>query len=383
MQNSSIKFLGGFFMRQKHKLTKIFKLVTVIALMACLLMSSIPITNAASQTDFKNFSIDDIEIIQFTNGYYTEDYDYDKDEYVKWYNYYYSSKIVGTATLTDGSTVDIDYAWISDNDVNITDDQSVSNQWGLGSHQVTAELEGIKTTFNVNIVKPPVTVKSIEINDIDIVECTSGYYTKEYDYDKDEYVEWYKYNDFDVSGTMTFNDGTSCDIRDGSFNYKDTYYPFNFENDQSYENQWDIGTHKVVAKAFGFETSFNCNIKESPYASIEILSVAPVKEKENSWDYEYALNFIYKVTYKDGRVEQRNSDDYYDDNPTISIIGDWQIGKENEFIAHLGKATAKGYAEVIPDCGFDFVAQNDGIYITNCTLEDEDIIIPEEIAGKW
>lgn len=82
MQNSSIKFLGGFFMRQNHKLTKIFKLVTVIALMACLLMSSIPITNAASQTDFKNFSIDDIEIIQFTNGYYTEDYDYDKDEYV-------------------------------------------------------------------------------------------------------------------------------------------------------------------------------------------------------------------------------------------------------------------------------------------------------------
>lgn len=69
-------------MRQNHKLTKIFKLVTVIALMACLLMSSIPITNAASQTDFKNFSIDDIEIIQFTNGYYTEDYDYDKDEYV-------------------------------------------------------------------------------------------------------------------------------------------------------------------------------------------------------------------------------------------------------------------------------------------------------------
>lgn len=28
------------------------------------------------------------------------------------------------------------------------------------------------------------------------------------------------------------------------------------------------------------------------------------------------------------------------------------------------------------------MAQNDGIYITNCTLEDEDIIIPEEIAGK-
>ena len=474
-------------MRQKHKLTKIFKLVTVITLMACLLMSSIPITNAASQTDFKNFSIDDIEIIQFTNGDYTEDYDGGKDEYVKWYNYYYSSKIVGTATLTDGSTVDIDYAWISDNDVNITDDQSVSNQWGLGSHQVTAELEGIKTTFNVNIVKSPVKsieindidivkytsgyytedydndkdesvewykyddfdvsgtitfndgtscdisdgffnykdndysldfendqsyenqwdigthkvvakafgfetsfnvnivkspVKSIEINDIDIVEYTSGYYTEDYDNDKDEYVEWYKYNDFDVRGTITFNDGTSCDISDGGFEYKDTHYSFDFENDQSYENQWDIGTHKVVAKALGFETSFNCNIKESPYASIEILSVDPVKEKEDIEDYKYALNFIYKVTYKDGRVEQRNSDHYYDDNPTISIIGDWQIGKENEFIVHLGKATAKGYAEVIPDCGFDFVAQNDGIYITNCTLEDEDIIIPEEIAGK-
>lgn len=369
-------------MRQKHKLTKIFKLVTVIALMACLLMSSIPITNAASQTDFKNFSIDDIEIIQFTNGYYTEDYDGGKDEYVEWYNYDYSSKIVGTATLADGSTADIDDAWIYTNDVNITDDQSVNNQWGLGSHQVTAELEGIKTTFNVNIVKSP--VKSIEINDIDIVEYTSGYYTKDYDYDKDEYVEWYKYNDFDVRGTITFNDGTSCDISYGSygFEYKDTYYTFDFENDQSYENQWDIGTHKVVAKALGFETSFNCNIKESPYASIEILSVDPVKEKEDSWDYECALKFVYKVTYKDGRVEQRNSGDYYDDNPTISIIGDWQIGKENEFIVHLGKATAKGYAEVIPDYGFDFVAQNDGIYITNCTLEDEDIIIPEEIAGK-
>lgn len=75
--------------------------------MLCLLMSSIPITNAA-QTKFKSFSIDDVEIIQFTNGYYTEDYDGGKDEYIEWYNYDYSSKIIGTATLTDGSTVNID-----------------------------------------------------------------------------------------------------------------------------------------------------------------------------------------------------------------------------------------------------------------------------------
>ncbi len=366
-------------MKQKHKLTKILKSVTVITLMVCLLMSSIPITNAA-QTNFKSFSIDDMEIIQFTNGYYTEDYDGDKDEYTEWYNYDYSSKIVGTATLTDGSTVDIDDDWIYTNDVNITDDQSVSNQWGLGSHQVTAEFEGIKTTFNVNIVKSP--VKSIEIDDIDLVEFTSGYYTEDYDYDKDDYVEWYKYSYFYVNGTVTFDDGTSAEITSGGFEYKNNYYYFDFESDQSYENQWDIGAHKVVAKALGFETSFNCNIKESPYASIEIIEVDPVKEKEDSCDYKYALNFVYKVTYKDGRVEQRNSDDYYDDNPTISIIGDWQIGKENEFIVTLGKASAKGYAEVIPDYGFDFVAQNDGIYITNCTLEDEDIIIPEEIAGK-
>lgn len=84
-------------MKQKHKLTKIFKSVTVTILMLCLLMSSIPITNAA-QTKFKSFSIDDVEIIQFTNGYYTEDYDGGKDEYIEWYNYDYSSKIIGTAS---------------------------------------------------------------------------------------------------------------------------------------------------------------------------------------------------------------------------------------------------------------------------------------------
>ena len=473
-------------MRQKHRLTKIFKSVTVITLMVCLLLGSIPITNAA-QTDYKSISIDDIEIIQYTNGRYNEEYHYEMDKDIEWYQYYYDNMIVGTATLTDGSTVDIDYDWIYDNDVNFSDNQSPSNQWGLGSHQVTVELDGVKTTFNVNIVKSP--AKSIEIDDLDITEHTNGYYTEDYDYDKDDYVEWYKYNDFGVNGTVVFNDGTSAEITNGGFVYKDNYYNFDFESDQSYdnqwgigahkvtarvmgiktdfnvnivkspiksikiedlditehtsgyytsdydydtgesvewyqyndfgvngtvafndgtsaeitnggfvykdnyyhfdfesdqsyENQWNVGAHKVVAKALGFETSFNCNIKESPYASIEIIKVDPIKEKEDSWDYEYALKFIYEVTYKDGRVEQRNSDDYYEDNPSVTIIGDWQVGKGNEFTVTLGKATAKGYAEVVPDYGFDFVTQNDGIYITNCTLEDENIIIPEEIAGK-
>ena len=367
-------------MKQKHKQYKALKSAIMTVLLVCLLMSGMPITYAA-QTTFKSINIEDIEVIQNTNGWYNEDFN------VEWYHYTdYQYNIVGTATLTDGSTVNIDGPWlnIEDNEyfINVNDDQSYDNPWGLGTHQVTAELEGVKTTFNVNIVESP--IKSINIKDVDIFEYTNGYYDSNYDYDKEEYVQWYKYDNFNeyARGTITFNDGSYSPIAYGSFEYNGDYYYLDFETDQSYKNQWDVGTHKVVAKALGCETTFNCNIKESPYASIEIISVEPVKEKEENYEYEYSLNFTYKVTYSDGSVEQRSSDNYYEDYPTIEIVGDWQIGKGNEFIITLGKVFATGYAEVIPDYGFDYVEQNGGLYITDCSLGDENLVIPEEIGGK-
>lgn len=104
-----------------------------------------------------SIQVDDYDIIQGTKGYQSSQYDSSTGEYIKYYRYYTSVQSA-TVTLKDGSTVkcggQFSYkgTWYQ---IEISDNQSASNAWGLGSHPVTATLLGATTTFNINIIKTP------------------------------------------------------------------------------------------------------------------------------------------------------------------------------------------------------------------------------------
>ena len=107
-------------------------------------------------------------------------------------------------------------------------------------------------------------VESIEFEPLSFVEFTNGYYTEVYDYDADDYVKYYKYNDFDTNYTIVLKDGTVLEPDYwGDLEYNGSWYYPSYETDQSYENQWGVGTHTVNVTIMGFEASFDVIIEES------------------------------------------------------------------------------------------------------------------------
>ncbi len=381
-------------MRQKHKLTKIFKSVFVFLLLICLVASSVPMTFAASP-EVKSVKIEDIDLIKNTNGYIDRDYNSDTGEFdLEYYRYSYNYNVSYTVTLSDGTVLNSSGGSIEYLDnfywMDCYDDQSYENQWDIGTHTVAAEIMGFETSFNVNIVNTP--IKEIQISDIDIVQSTNR--IKDYDYNSstDEWdLEYYKY-EYCPEFKIIFKDGSVVEDKDG-FVYNDEYYSIDYRDDQSYKNQWGLGSHKVFAEILGYETFFNVNIVESPFKSFKILEVEQLEEKSNtnsSNEYKFP-KFKYKVTKNDGTsfVDMYMGGNNYNDeylnvpnNYEEGIRKNWGAGKNNSFVVSYANLEATVNVEIIPSSGYEYIEQSGGLYITNVKDFGENINIPSEINGK-
>lgn len=251
----------------------------------------------------------------------------------------------------------------------------------------SGEIIGAETASNLNTIDTP--ISKMEINDIDIIQNTHR--TTEYDYNPstdDWDLEYYIY-DYTPKYKITFKDGTVVEGNYYYFDYNDDYYRIDYTDDQSYDNQWELGSHKVTAKVLGYETSFNVNIIESPYKSFEILEVKPLEGLANSEKYDFPW-FKYKVTEKDGSSfidMYMGGNNYIDENLSIEkdydreIRGSWKIGQDNSFKAYYADLEATVNVEIIPGSGYEYIEQNGGLYITNVMDLSENIEIPSEING--
>lgn len=374
-------------MKSKVISVKFIKSVVVFVLLICLVASSVPITFAASP-EVKSVKVENIDLIKNEGGYIAHGYNSDTNKFdLEYYKYDYEYEVSYTVTLSDGTVLNsydgsVEYL---DNTyyLDCYDDQSYENQWDIGTHIVTAEFMGFETTFNVNIIDTP--IEKIQISDVDIVQNTNQIIDYDYKYD----LDYYKY-EYSPEYKIFFKDGSVVEEGKYGFDYEGKFYLMNYKDDQSYKNQWGLGSHKVTASVLGYETSFNVNIVESPYKSLEILKVEHLEEKSNtngSNGYEFP-KFKYKVTKKDGTsfVDMYMGGYYNDKN--LNIISDyeerenWAVGKNNSFVVSYANLEATVNVEIIPSSGYEYIEQNGGLYITNVKEFGENIDIPSEINGK-
>lgn len=158
-------------------------------------------TVSVTKSPFASMKIDDIEIIEQTNGYETTDYDWQTDTYKSYYRYeYIFSK--AEITLEDGNIITTNNTYFMHDgnsyNISLSAEQSSSNPWGLGGHTVTARFAGVESTYKMNIVESP--YAAIEVLQVSpIVENENGYHMNGV----------FRYYTPDFSYKLTRKDGTS------------------------------------------------------------------------------------------------------------------------------------------------------------------------------
>ena len=135
------------------------------------------------ENPIKSLKVEDVEFYESTAGYTTLD-GYSN----KYYHYSIFDDILDfKAELKDGSIINPEYGGTFggtgtkgiyiDNQLysiyNISDNQN-EEHWGVGTHKATAELLGMKTEFNVNIIENP--IADVKIKDVDIYKQLSYSY---------------------------------------------------------------------------------------------------------------------------------------------------------------------------------------------------------------
>ena len=328
-------------MKKRTRSQKILAVLSAMLLLVC----SVPICAAASVPEITNISVEDVQLIQDTNGYFKTDYDGEtQTESEEYYYYWYSPTL--TVFFADGSSQEIydtlewDGEWYR---VFYTDDQSAENPWGVGEHTVTAELLGVTVDFTVEIVESPIErIEFAESAPSQIIEGTQGCMSSEYDEETDSMVEYFKYWYDTPALTVYFKDGSSQAVR-GGLVWNGTWYSVETEDDQSAENPWGLGEHTVLLDFLGFKTEYTVEIVETP---IESFSLTPdralIQGIDNPVEYPEVLQFAMTVVMKNGSTIVGSVDEIYAQtgySPDFMYdfsVGDWGVGTHTVTASFMG-----------------------------------------------
>jgi hypothetical protein len=236
-------------------------------------------------------------------------------------------------TLNDGTVLESD----EDGDVRykdrwyslyITDDQSEENPWDVGTHKATGTVMGVNAEFNVN-VKPNI-ADNVKIEDLSVYN--------QFDWDEDDEC-YYMYPDFSV----TLDDGTVVKGSNNRIRINGKSYRLKIDN--KYRSvKWTGGQHKVVAKIFGKEISFNVNV----YDGNVVRKIEPeditVTAGVDTYGYNSTILLIdtkAKLTLVDGNVVEADEDGEFSINGkeyTLDFESDQSIN--NIWKDGVHKATA-------------------------------------------
>ncbi len=374
------------------------------------------------ETPIQSVKVDDISIIEGTNC----NINYDSENKA-WNEYTYFPSI--EVTFKDGTTTRVNYGRIlyynnQQYDILCIDNQW-SDPWDIGEHTVFLTVMGFSTKFSVEICEyfvckdgehkfsdevdlncencdyeRPVSeiIASVKVADTIIIEGVSTYTEYEYIYNPEteihESVEWQRYSSR-TPITVTFKNG---DVRTGSYGiyYMGNYYQLVYNDDQGYENQWDVGVHTAWIDAFGSRYTYNVTIKENPVDHIELVSASSYEyiencngnigtrynsETESYEDYfyyytEYITDAVVKIVYKDGRSVNTNIGEwvneyfvsYHDNQYEIP----WVVGGDNKItIEYLGhtvempimiKKSPVDHLEIVSGTSYEYIENYEGYF---------------------
>ena len=365
--------------------------------------ATVPVTIVPSPIE--SLEIEPISIIENTGGYYSEFYDPASGKYKEYYRYSISSDLIdGKVTFNDGTGPASIRNGFYYNGVwqyiYTSEYQSSENPWTVGgTYEITISVLGKTATVPVTIVPSP--VESIEIEPISVTENINCYYTSSYDSSIGKYRYYYRYNSQNlIKGKVTFDDGTKpANISDGGFNYNGKWISISISDDQSYDNQWTVGgTYEVEIAALGKTVTVPVTVKPTNIDSLEVL-----KHKLNS---DHSLKFTYRINYKDGTsivncYDETQYSDYTNRIREVTVT-DWSPSEPPEYpyappyapvtggsnwnygdtvYVSIGRINTSFVIDGGSDSGYSYVEQDGGLYITDCFLDDEDLVIPSEIDG--
>ena len=234
-----------------------------------------------------------------------------------------------------------------------------------------------------------------------LIENYDGYWDDEWDEETGEYINEYFYYDAECAVTdiiITLNDGSV--ISEGEMGYY--FNDAEVVTDQSYDNQWGVGTHNATAVLYSvdgkeFVCEFQVEIIENPVESIDIATVELI-EKTNGWwlssfdeeTGEYIDNswymytdipnslYEYTITLKDGTVIESENGyvECYGRMFTINTVIDelqydehWLVG--NTYSAHT---------RII---GLEFDLNITIVETPVARIDVEPVTVIEEFDGWW
>ena len=339
------------------------------------------------------------DVVEGTCGYLSYDWDEDSETEIAYYKYY-PGEFVETVTVTmkNGEEIVVNYdeeyvpedndVYIEYNDkwyqIEVDSNQSASDPWGLGEHEIAVSVLGGETTVPVTITGSP--IESIEFSTSDIEAYSHGYYNTGWE-DEEYSAVWFKYTDFYESYVVTMENGDTVKSTKNYFTYNGSEYELTFDTDQSSDNQWDVGEHSVMASVAGIETYFDVNIVEPPYKSVEIISVEEL-EADRWGDYNYP-EIALKVTKTDGStfMEYINSKDEWGESSRpdyVYVKWDNLEGPGGENCLYLCYAGIELYVPVtiVESSDFSYVEHEEGLFVTGYTGYEDTLEIPESINGK-
>ena len=292
-------------------------------------------------SNIKSIEINPITLYENINCYeeYEDYYSEEDDEYYDGYykSYEYDSFIEGNVVLKDGTELKI-----SDNQrvkyngkkykLKFSDDQSLQNEWKVGIHTVKVTLGTFKSEFEVEVVKAP--IKSIKIDDCDVYQELDT--EEQFDYNsRDEEITWnrYKYN---PRYTVTLDNGVVLESdEDGEVRLNKKWCRLDFTDDQSLDNEWDLGTYNVKAELGGFESSFKVNVKENPISKVVFDPITVYEGLDQSEDY-------YEYYDEDDETEISAPYMRYDYSPSFTVY--LKDGKEIKSDVSYFEINGRGYS---------------------------------------
>ena len=364
-------------------------------------------------SNVERIEIPDIIVMEGTNGTYQGHHD-DDGNWVEnsWYEYSITPSEF-TVYYLDGDVVTYDFYGVYDEtgmSMDLQLEQSYYNQWGVGSHTVTATFAGVSAEYQVIIEPTP--VERIEISDFTLIEGSSGYWTTE-EYWDDDLWDWVKtdsYFRYDVEPeevTVYYKDG-SVATYDPIWMTWETGYETYFQHDQSFENQWGIGTHTVTFAFMGVTCQYDVTIVETPVERIEVAPVTLIENLNGVWHGDYmevdgewiycewfgynAAAETFTVYYKDGTVatynryeglDQTGCEDIWTDSQSVN--NQWGIGTHTATVSFMGVTCEYAVNIVehpierieVPD--LTLVAGEDGVWETEYWDEEVGDFLP----CKW
>ncbi len=268
-----------------------------------------------------------------------------------------------------------------------------------GNFKVTAELTAGETyilqsrlysygagSYSVSITAAPVPqVASITATPISIIENMGGWSNGDYYY--------YYIQGSHTEVTVTLTDGTVLTNKDkwqinSGISYNNDWYAINISLPQSAESPLLVGnTYEATISVLGATGSLPVTIEKNPVKSIEICDVASVDEN----DYLYIENgapvyatpdFNFKVLFTNGEQVVLKSDAEYVQVETNQHQFPWKVGGLNIVTVSYLNVSTQFNVELKPNNSvYEYIVQDDELYITACYATEEELTVPSEIDG--